>query len=480
MGRGIFFGVLIGLLGAWADSHAQIGIAKNSYYISYYCVNNKTCVGRSGPPYLASKVEACQAADSWSDYTFSHVEESYGVIYCRSTAGPSFAHVAAATVCPDGFVESFGKCYCANGGDYTAGQCVCPDGKELVGGECVDECAAGTHREGEECVSDCPDRGWSSATFATGVPVGAYAPDTLRCFGGCVWQCRGGVVVTGSPHNSYAAACKSVPGSACDGSEEGDPSEEEHPGEEVPEEPGPGDEPFEGPCPAGMVPEYNPVTSTLGCGYPVQACPGGTSKNPVTGHCTCREDGTGATGCAGNTGQREETQTTVTNPDGSTTTTREVWSDGVFKGTETIQKDANGNITGRAATGQLGSEEEGGSSARAGDCSAGFQCKGDAVQCAQLRVAWEQKCLMEYHEGEANEAEDLREKETLDVGGFDSYGDLFGSGVCPSGVSVSLPGAGNVTADVGAFCELAELMRPFVILSALVFGMVYAFRGGGF
>ena len=472
--RGIFVGVLIGLSGAWAEAEAATPAPYSTYYISRMCQDKSTC---GAPPQTSPRfttiVAACQWADSLSSYTYNYIWGSCCPAYCIANDSKltSFADVNKGNQCPAGTTLSGGQCYCDNGGDWnaTTQSCDCPAGKVPDGqGGCVDP------------PPECPDRGWSAGTFDTGLAAGSYAPSSLRCFAGCVWQCNGGVVLSGSPQNSYAASCKSVPDSACDGSEEGEPSGEEHPGEEVPEEPGPADEPFEGPCPPGMVPEYNPVTGTLGCGAPVQACPGGTSRNPVTGHCTCREDGTGAAGCAGNTGQREETQTTVTNPDGSTTTTREVWKDGVFKGTETIHKDANGNITGRAATGQLGSEEEGGSSAKAGDCSAGFQCKGDAVQCAQLRVAWEQKCLMEYHEGEANEAEDLREKETVDVGGFDSYGDLFGSGVCPSGVSVSLPGAGNVTADVGAFCELAELMRPFVILSALVFGMVYAFRGGGF
>ena len=471
MKRGLF---VVLLLASWVGAEAATPAPYSTYYISYMCQGQGTC---GAPPQTSPRFTtigaACQWADSLSSYTYAYTWGDCCPAYCVANDSKStvFANVNKGNQCPAGTTLSGGKCYCDNGGDWnaTTQSCDCPAGKVPDGqGGCVDP------------PPECPDRGWSAGTFDTGLPAGSYAPSSLRCFAGCVWQCNGGVVVSGSPYNSYAASCKSVPDGVCDGSEEGEPLEEEHPGEEVPEEPGPSDEPFENQCPPGMVSELNVTTGTLGCGYPVRECPSGTSRNPVTGNCTCRTDGTGAAGCAGNSGGREETRELVTNPDGSSTETREVWKDGTFQGREVIERDADGNVTGVSSTGQLGSEGEGGSSASAGACDQPFRCKGDAVQCAQLRVLWDAKCALEYREGQVKEVEDTRATSEEGVSSFGGKGDLFGAGSCPGDVSVSLPGAGSVSVDVGPFCEYAEMMRPFVILSALIAGMMFAFRGGMF
>ena len=84
------------------------------------------------------------------------------VSFCPSDKirGPS-----GTCVCPPGQEEVKGKCVSFCPSDKTrnaSGNCVCPPGQEEVKGKCLPKCSAGTHREGDKCVSDilpCPTPG---------------------------------------------------------------------------------------------------------------------------------------------------------------------------------------------------------------------------------------------------------------------------------------------------------------------------------
>jgi len=171
------------------------------------------------------------------------------------------------------------------------------------------------------------------------------------------------------------------------------------------------------------------------------------------------------------------TTTTVTNPDGSTTSTTETES--------TPQADfckANpGHVVCKG-------EDEG---TWGGSCAAGFQCSGDAVQCAQAEAAWKSACASDVsgmteqiNDGAAAMAAGAASglgipggSDAFDLGSRLSEVPLFGSsGGCPSDVSVNVGGTSYTIAFSSMCPQLQVLGVALMAFAYLVAGFI-VFRG---
>lgn len=133
---------------------------------------------------------------------------------------------------------------------------------------------------------------------------------------------------------------------------------------------------------------------------PADTCPSGQTLGTINGEAYCFS----AEGDVQNPNASEAAPTSVVTPDpvtgGSTTVT--TWPDG---STQTVIKDASGNVTGGSATPGVGTGPGSGfcqqnpshtacGAFTGGDCAAGFTCSGDAVQCAIMREQHIRNCRL--------------------------------------------------------------------------------------
>lgn len=170
------------------------------------------------------------------------------------------------------------------------------------------------------------------------------------------------------------------------------------------------------------------------------------------------------------------TETTTTYPDGSTT--------------GTCEGPACATSPNKPSTGEYGSSAS---------CASEPWCKGDPVQCAQAREAWRTMCEIRRQserifgtekENADAKAQLLQEKvdtkeelqdrvgvtefDLSDYATFDET--LFqASSACPSDKPLSIFGT-TVVVSYGPFCDLADLVRPLVVLIATFFATTILYR----
>lgn len=421
-----------------------------------------------------------KASNIWTGFDFSSATAACnaGIAIENAADSPSFSHTYISNNDLSCVVKTVRK---SDGYTYTGTLYMeftnvlsCPSNSTLVSGQCV--CSSGFTEEDGQCVNNCPPAGTTEGDSSNAYTTSSKVPSNNLCIGSCSWSAGGVVPSVCANGKCYYYGPFTSNGSACTG-EGGGPA---------PEEP-------------DLVPPDDAKCVSKG------QCPGTINGTKVCVPCSSKEgttsesgssssegtDSSGApTGSTGTTNTTKETTanctngscnttttTTVTNPDGSTTTTTETES--------TPHPDfckANpGHIVCKG-------EDEG---TFGGSCAAGFQCSGDAVQCAQAEAAWKSACASDVsgmteqiNTGTAAMAAGAASglgipggSDAFDLGSRLSEVPLFGSsGGCPSDVAVNVGGTSYNIAFSSMCPQLQVLGVALMAFAYLVAGFI-VFRG---
>ena len=123
-----------------------------------------------------------------------------------------------------------------------------------------------------------------------------------------------------------------------------------------------------------------------------------------------------------------------------------------------------------------------GTAGTAGSCANEPSCDGDAIQCAILVQSWKNTCLTldlagekPPWEGDSDYGRDLADEATsVDIStGLDDGG--FAAGSCPSDISIPVF-ATSISIEFQPLCDLAGVIRLFVILFTLMWAGPYVIR----
>lgn len=328
---------------------------------------------------VACSYYSCPAGQGWSVSGSLCVREA-----CKAGETRNAQGFCEAPCQPAGLGEDVGACGCAQGLQLVGGKCEkdCTDMSGRVAGSssnyanlrvddprnyngntafCVEGCAA-VAQGGVQCY-------WSNSTGVTG--------DRVAIGGHC--QGKGPFQFNGRNCSSYGAGISEV---------ENYESDPEKPWYDT------GKDPNDCAKSGGTWGEVN------GSSVCVRAGTGGGGEGTEQGGSTTGGETKTTTGDgAGGTTTTSETSTTKCENGNCTTTTTKTTSgtnsDGTPKPettetTRTEQPQTDFCKANPAAPGCQGTEAD--TSSWGGSCADGFQCSGDAVQCATARAAWSEEC----------------------------------------------------------------------------------------
>lgn len=186
--------------------------------------------------------------------------------------------------------------------------------------------------------------------------------------------------------------------------------------------------------------------------------------------------GSKSTECEGGVCVTKE-KVVVVNPDGSTTEKEKETTESI---SDFCAKNPKAAICKAVEDGRWG-----------GSCSGGFQCSGDAVQCAQAQAAWKSACAADVsgmsdqiNTGSAAMAAGAASglgipggSDVFDLGSRLSEVPLFGSsGGCPSDVSVNVGGT-SYTIAFSAMCGQLQVLGVALMGFAYLIAGFIVFRG---
>lgn len=339
----------------------------------------------------------------------------------------------------------------------------CPTGQVVgAGGFCEDQ--------------PCPAAGTTEGDSSNAYTTSSRVPSNNLCIGSCSWSAGGVVPSVCANGKCYYYGPFTSNGTACTG-EGGAPPPQEP-------DPAPPDDAqcvSKGQCPGT-------INGTKVC-VPCSSKEGTTSESGSSSSEGTDSSGapTGGTGTTNTTKEttanctngscNSTTTVTVTAPDGSTTTTTQTES----VPQESFCKANPGHIVCKG-------EDEG---TFGGSCASGFQCSGDAVQCAQAQAAWKSACASDVsgmteqiNTGTAAMAAGAASglgipggSDAFDLGSRLSEVPLFGSsGGCPSDVSVNVGGT-SYTIAFSAMCPQLQVLGVALMAFAYLIAGFIVFRG---
>jgi hypothetical protein len=233
-------------------------------------------------------------------------------------------------------------------------------------------------------------------------------------------------------------------------------------------------------------------------GIPPVSCGPGQTLGTYNGRTMCLNSSTGdPVNPHTDSPPKESEDETVTNPDGSKTTTKtEQGPTGPVTTTTTCQPPDFVNCT-TTKTGDdplkdLCENEPSNAlcskSSFSGACTAGFTCEGDAAQCAAAKAVNELNCQFEPQEYTAadmltaaglTDAEATwksQQNEETNIGGMlDFVSRSVPVAACPGPYTFTLPALYNMTAPVEIsmdfICEIAEVVGNFLFLGACIMAL---------
>lgn len=398
---------------------------------------------------------------------------------CASVSPPTPNHVFSHVFIPPGYGDAYWQCFFAdttipppnttqNGGGMKS---TCPVGKiaDYAAKRCVDPPPVPECTENQELDTET-----NTCVCKTG-PAGSFAVsgDVLTgCNDGCTIVLNSG---------SYSSSANKTYGYWRQNGNTCSPSPE-LPGVDSPDSP---DGQDAGKCPTGQCP------GTLNGQFMCVPCKGkessdsssseNTTETPSgasapSGSASQSQSGSKTTECEGGVCVTKET-VVVTNPDGSTTEKEK-------ETTESLNDFCTKNP--RAAICKAADESSWG-----GACSDGFQCQGDAVQCAQAQASWKSACAADVSgmteqintgtaamaAGAASGLDIPGASDTFDLGSRLSEVPLFGSsGGCPSDVSVNVGGT-SYTIAFSAMCPQLQVLGVALMAFAYLVAGFIVFRG---
>lgn len=329
------------------------------------------------------------------------------------------------------------------------------------------------------CEKACPPSGHKEGDSGNAWETTSKVPANNLCIQGCSWSAGGTVPSVCANGKCYYFGPFTSNGSSCTGQDGGSGGPEVDPPEETP--PDDAQCVAKGQCPGTIngVKVCVPCSSKEGTTSESGSSSGtGTdsSGNPTGGTGTTNTTKETTASCT-NGSCNTTTTTTVTNPDGSTTTTTETESAPQVD----FCKANPGHIVCKG-------EDEG---TFGGSCAGGFQCTGDAVQCAQAEAAAKMACALDVS-GMTEQVNDATAamaagaasglgipggSDAFDLGSRLSEVPLFGSsGGCPSDVSVNVGGTSYTIAFSRMCSQLQVLGVALMAFAYLVAGFI-VFRG---
>lgn len=362
------------------------------------------------------------------------------------------------------------------------GSASCPTNSTLVSGSCI--CNSGFKEQGDSCVPDngCPDPGHVEGGSGDIYETTSKYPSNAVCLNGCKWSAGGLTPSVCANGKCYYWGPMTASGDTCTG-DGGAPSTSDPEPDPVP--PGDAQCVASGKCPGT-------VNGTKVC-VPCSQKEGTTSESGSTS--SESTDSTGApSGSSGITSTQKETTancsggscnvtttTTTTAPDGSTTTTTE---------TESKSQDAFCQLNPSHVV--CKGEKEG---TWGGACAGGFQCTGDAVQCAQAQAAWKAACFLDVGESDSDVVKG-RQAMAADQSalraqlGVDGAGESFtlsslintdplfaAGGGCPADQQITLLGQ-SMTLSLSQWCSLLQTAGTILQAAAFLAAALIVFRRG--
>lgn len=398
---------------------------------------------------------------------------------CASVSPPTPNHVFSHVFIPPGYGDAYWQCFFAdttipppNTAQHGGGmKGTCPEGKiaDYAAKACIDpppvpECAENQELDPETNTCVCK----------TG-PAGSFAVsgDTyIGCNDGCVIALNSG---------SYSAAKNKTYGEWRQTGDTCTPSPDS-PGIDPPDSP---DGQDAGKCPTGQCP------GTVNGQFMCVPCKGKESSDSSSSENTTEtpngasapsssssesSSGSKSTECEGGVCVTKE-KVVVVNPDGSTTEKEKETTESI---SDFCAKNPKAAICKAVEDGRWG-----------GSCSGGFQCSGDAVQCAQAQAAWKSACAADVtgmsdqiNTGSAAMAAGAASglgipggSDVFDLGSRLSEVPLFGSsGGCPSDVSVNVGGT-SYTIAFSAMCGQLQVLGVALMGFAYLIAGFIVFRG---
>lgn len=342
-------------------------------------------------------------------------------------------------------------------------------------------CAAGETANPETgvCEKACPPAGHKEGDSGNAWETTSKVPANNLCIQGCSWSAGGTVPSVCANGKCYYFGPFTSNGSSCTGQDGGSGAPDVDPPDQTP--------PDDAQCVAkGQCP--GTINGTKVC-VPCSSKEGTTSESGSSSGSGTDSSGnsTGGTGTTNTTKEttanctngscNTTTTVTVTAPDGSTTTTTE---------TESVpQKSFCAENPGHVV---CKGEDEG---TFGGSCASGFQCSGDAVQCAQAQAAWKSACAADVSgmsdqintgsaamtAGAASGLGIPGGSDVFDLGSRLSEVPLFGSsGGCPSDVSVNVGGT-SYTIAFSAMCGQLQVLGVALMGFAYLIAGFIVFRG---
>lgn len=361
----------------------------------------------------------------------------------------------------------------------------CPANSLMVAGNCV--CQAEFEEQDGACVpqNGCPSAGTVEGNAGEMFELpGNYPPGNI-CSGGCSWAssgstgCLNGKCYYVGPLTSLDKTC-------------------------VPSSPGPGDgtTPPSGEAPPKTPPDEKQCVEK-------GLCPFYLNGNKFCTKCDTKE-GTSSESGSSNT-ENKDAQGNPTGNTGTTNTAKQVTvtCTGDRCSTQTVKETTNpdGTASKETTTGEVDKqsfckanpghivckgEDEG---TWGGSCSGGFQCTGDAVQCAQAQAAWKAACLFDVDAsnahvvkgGQAMSADQSALRAQL---GLDDSGDEFSlsslintdplfaaGGGCPADQQVHLLGQ-TLTLSLSPWCSWLQTAGTVLQAAAFLAAGLIVFRRG--
>lgn len=371
----------------------------------------------------------------------------------------------------------------ADGGNAQYGwvrELTCPANSEKVGEVCV--CKSGFVEVDGSCKPPPPqcsenqevDSETNTCVCKTG-PAGAFS-----VAGDVYTGCNNGCTIVLSS-GSYSGTTKKTYGNWNQNGNTCSPAPDT-PGVDSPDSP---DGQDAGKCPTGQCPgTFNGQFMCVPC-KGKESSDSSSSENTTetpngasapSGSSSESSSGSKSTECEGGVCITKE-KVVVTNPDGSTTEKQKETTESM---SEFCAKNPKAAICKAVEDGRWG-----------GSCSGGFQCSGDAVQCAQAQAAWKSACAADVSgmsdqinigssamaAGAASGLGIPGGSDAFDLGSRLSEVPLFGSsGGCPSDVSVNVGGT-SYTIAFSAMCGQLQVLGVALMGFAYLIAGFIVFRG---
>lgn len=400
--------------------------------------------------------------------------------------------------CPANSTVSGSQCQCASGfTEYDSKECrpPCPAGQHEEGGACVPDnckpdevrvngicvkepaCPPGETRVNGVCKKDQCPKGKDMGSYDTGGPDATI----YLCEGGCTVKATSSICVTWDGKSMCSGTGRTT-GSSCDGGGDWSGGGPEKPGTGGPGNPGTGDPGTGGNTGGGTTGGGTTGGGTTGGGTTGGGTTGGgttgggttgggttgggTTGGGTTGGGTTGGGTTGGTGSGSGIGLPAPV-TSAPDASGGCSAGKVLSSDGKYCLEGPKAPDGDGNCpAGMVKIGTMchstepvggggngDGDGEGDESGFGGQCSAGFTCEGDAIQCAIAKEQHIRACqLMEnksaeselYGQEKGKEGKrtgDLPGNENHDLNGRINSSDLLGGGAGLQDLSITVMGS---------------------------------------